>query len=99
MEDNWQANPPPMTAQQRWARTNPEYATIKRNLVRWRAQLQGRLPMGRQTVEGLKHKIGQALSERKKVPCSLPRRTMAYCRYADDYLILLCSYSKPRPNS
>lgn len=94
MEDHWQANPPPLTARQQWARSNPEYARIKRNLVRWRAQLQGRTPMGRQTVDGLQRKIGQALAERKKVPCSLPRRTLAYCRYADDYLVVLCGYSK-----
>ncbi len=94
MEGHWQANPPPQTAQQQRARANPEYARIKRNLVRWRAQLHGRIPMGRQTDEGLKRKIAQALAERKKVPSYLPRRMIAYCRYADDYLVVLCGYSK-----
>jgi hypothetical protein len=76
--------PPPQNAQQQRARANPEYARIKRNLVRWRGQLHGRIPMGRQTVEGLKEKIAQALAERKQVPCYLPRRLIGYCRYADD---------------
>jgi group II intron reverse transcriptase/maturase len=94
MEDHWQANPPPQSAQQQWRRSNPDYARIKRNLVRWRAQLHGRIPMGRQTVEGLQEKIAQALVERKQIPCYLPRRQLAYCRFADDYLVVMCGYSK-----
>jgi retron-type reverse transcriptase len=52
LEDAWHANPPPLTAKQPQARTNPEYARHKRNLVRWRAQLHGRIPLGRQTPAG-----------------------------------------------
>ena len=40
----------------------PDYARHKRNLVRWRAQLHGRIPMGRQTPEGLRAKIKHALA-------------------------------------
>jgi RNA-directed DNA polymerase len=84
IEDRWQANPPPLTSKQRQARMNPEYARLKCNLSRWRAQLNGRIPMGRQTMEGLRTKIRNAVAERKQVPCHLPRQVIYYCRYADD---------------
>ncbi len=94
LEDQLGANPPRLTAKQQAARANPEYARHKRNLVRWRAQLAGRIPMGRQTPEGLRAKIKQALAARKLIPSVLPRRLLSYCRYADDYVIVLCQYSK-----
>ena len=94
MEDHWQANPAPLTSKQQQARMNPEYARHKRNLNRWRAQLNGRIPIGRQTVSGLKGKIKEALAERKRIPCLLPRQARYYCRYADDYVVVLCNHSK-----
>ena len=94
LEDHWQANPTRLTAQQQAARANPEYARHKRNLVRWRAQLAGRIPMGRQTLEGLRTKIKEALAARKQIPSVLPRRMISYCRYADDYVLVLCQHSK-----
>ena len=94
MEERWQANPPRLTRQQQQARMNPEYARISCNLYRWRAQLRGRIPMGHQTVEGLKCKIKAAIVERKKIPCYLQRQAIFYCRYADDYLAILCGYAK-----
>jgi len=93
MEHHWQANKL-QTTQEQQKRANPEYARHKRNLVRWRAQLNGRIPMGRQTEIGLKAKIKQALQERSRLPCYLPRKAIYYCRYADDYAVILCSYSK-----
>ena len=78
MEDQWQANPPPLTARQQNARANPEYARHKRNLVRWRAQLAGRIPLGRQTPEGLRTKIQAALKAQKRIPSVLPRRLIAW---------------------
>jgi len=93
MENHWQANQPQTTREQQ-RRENPEYARHKRNLVRWRAQLAGRIPMGRQTEEGLKAKIKQALHERKRLPSRLNRKALYYCRYADDYTVILCNYSK-----
>jgi RNA-directed DNA polymerase len=84
MEERWQANPPRLTRQQQQARMNPEYARISCNLYRWRAQLRGRIPMGHQTVEGLKCKIKAAIVEREKIPCYLQRQAIFYCRYADD---------------
>src|ERR671915_1291339 len=84
LEDQWQANPPPLTAKEQNARVNPEYARHKRNLVRWRAQLHGRVPIGRQTPEGLRVKIKQALAVRERIPSVRSRRVISYCRYADD---------------
>ena len=94
MEDHWQANPAPLTSKQQQARMNPEYARHKRNLNRWRAQLNGRIPIGHQTEQGLKGKIKEALAERKRIPCLLPRQARYYCRYADDYVVVLCNHSK-----
>jgi group II intron reverse transcriptase/maturase len=94
LEEQWQANPPPLTPQQQQARMNPEYARHKRNLARWRAQLNGRIPMGRQTPDGLRQKIKAALAARKRVPCNSPRKVIHYCRFADDYLVVLGGYSK-----
>jgi group II intron reverse transcriptase/maturase len=94
LEDHWQANPPRLTAQQQHTRANREYARHKRNLVRWRAQLHGRLPMGRQTPEGLQAKITHALAARKRLPSVTSRRLISYCRYADDYVVVLCQHTK-----
>ncbi len=86
LEDHWKANPPRLSRKQQDARTTPEYARHKRNLVRWRAQLAGRIPMGRQTPEGLRLKIKQALEARARIPSVRPRRMISFCRYADDYV-------------
>src|SRR5437870_1434928 len=94
MEEYWHANPPPLTKQEQQARNTPEYARHKRNLVRWRAQLAGRIPLGRQTPDGLRAKIRAALAARQQVPSVRPRRMIAYCRYADDYVVVLCQHSK-----
>jgi len=94
LEDQQGANPPRLTAKQQQARMNPEYARHKRNLVRWRAQLNGRIPLGRQTPAGLRHKIKQALAARKRVPCNLPRRVIHYCRFADDCIVIMGGYAK-----
>lgn len=94
MEKQWQVNPPPQTNKEQYARMNPAYARLNGNLYRWRAQLDGRKPMGCQTKEGLIHKIKTALAERKKTPCLLPRQVIYYCRYADDYVVILCNYTK-----
>jgi group II intron reverse transcriptase/maturase len=94
MEDYWQANPLPLTSKQKQARANPEYARLGSNLRRWRAQLKGRIPMGRQTKEGLRAKIKEATAARKRIPCYRPRKVIYFCRYADDYVAVLCNYSK-----
>jgi len=78
MEEHWQANEPVTQ------RAHPEYARLKRSLTRWRGQLQGRIPMGRQTVDGLRRKIADAEAARQLVPSYAPRQTLSYCRFADD---------------
>jgi group II intron reverse transcriptase/maturase len=84
LEDHWQANPPPLTAKQQAARAHPAYVRHKRNLGRWRAQLHGRIALGRQTPDGLRAKIKHALKVRQQFPSVLPRRLLSYCRFADD---------------
>jgi hypothetical protein len=42
----------------------------------------------------LRAKIQTALKARKGMPSVFPRRHLAYCRYADDYAVVLCQYSK-----
>jgi RNA-directed DNA polymerase len=93
MEEHWQANPI-QTKKQQQARLNPEYVRLKSRIYRWRAQLEGRIPMGRQTIEGLKSKLKEAIAERKRILCLLPKQAIYYCRYADDYMVMLCNYSK-----
>jgi group II intron reverse transcriptase/maturase len=88
MEEHWQANQPVPR------REHPEYARLKRSLVRWRGQLQGRIPMGRQTVEGLQRKIASAKTARQHVPSYAPRQTLSFCRFADDYLVVMGGYGK-----
>src|SRR5260370_24294332 len=94
MEDHWHPTPPPLTAQQQQARVPTEYARHKRNLVRWRAQLTGRIPLGRQTPEGLRDKIQVPPAARKPLPSVHPRHLISYSRYADDYVVVLCQHSK-----
>jgi group II intron reverse transcriptase/maturase len=88
MEEHWQANAPIPT------RVQPEYARLNQKVYRLRKQLQGRLPMGRQTIEGLRGKIAQAEAARQRVPSRTPQRTIRFCRYADDYLVIMGGYSK-----
>jgi RNA-directed DNA polymerase len=88
MEEHWNANAPVSK------RAHPEYARLKRSLTRWRGQLQGWIPMGRQTIDGLRGKIAQAEAARRHVPSYAPRQTISFCRYADDYLVVMGGYSK-----
>jgi hypothetical protein len=89
LEERWQANPPPLTAQPQHARSNREDARHKRHLVRWRAPLHGRMPRGRQTPAGRQAKIKQALTARQGLPSVTPRRLRSYGRYADDDVVVL----------
>ena len=50
--------------------------------------------MGRQTPEGLRVKIKQTTHGQKAVPSVIPRRILSYCRYADDYVVVLCQHTK-----
>lgn len=94
MEDHQQANPPAQTREQLKTRINPDYRRLNVNIQRWRAQLQGTLPRRRQTPEQLQQKLAAALVQRSQTPTYLPRRAIFYCRYADDYVVVLCNYAK-----
>jgi len=94
MEQRWQANPPPLTTRQQQARPNREYRRHKNNRRRWRAQLAGRIPLGQQTPAGLRTKIKATRAAQKRVPSVVPRRLISDCRYADDYVVVLCQHSK-----
>lgn len=94
LEEKWQANLPPETPKQQQARMNPEYNRLRSRIYRWRAQLDGRIPLGRQTREGLKGKIEEALKTKKRMRCLLPRQVIYFCRYADDYIVILVGYSR-----
>lgn len=94
MEDHWRANPPAQTSKQREARRNPDYVRLKSQLYRWRAKLDRRAPMGHDNPEDLKRKIKEAIEQRKSVPTFLPRQALFFQRYADDYVVILCNYSK-----
>jgi hypothetical protein len=50
--------------------------------------------MGRQTVEGLRRKIAAAEAARHHVPSYAPRQTLSFCRFADDYLVIMGGYGK-----
>jgi retron-type reverse transcriptase len=84
LEEHGPANPPRLTAQQPPTRANRDYARQKRNLVRWRAPLPGRLPMGRQPPKGLQAQLRRVLAARKRLPSVTSRRLISFCRYADD---------------
>jgi RNA-directed DNA polymerase len=94
MEDHWRANPPSQTSKQLQARVNPEYTCIQSKLRRWRRQLKRLDHTQRQAATELRNKIKQAIAERRRISCYLPRRVIYYCRYADDYVVVLCNYSK-----
>ena len=66
-----------VTDPQEIARHRAQDARHKRNLVRWRAQLAGRIPMGRQTPEGLQAKIRQTLIARAQIPSVHSRRMIS----------------------
>ena len=95
LEEQWQANPPLLTKQQPYTRAHPEDVRPQRNLVRGRAQLHGRLPMGRQTPEGVRAKMPQTRIARKQVASVVPRRRISSGRFADDDGVVLWQHSKP----
>jgi hypothetical protein len=80
-EAHWQAQAPVPQ------RTPPAYARLTRRLTRWRGPLQGRIPLGRQPVAGLRHNIADAQAARPQGPSSAPRQPRSVCRWADEYLV------------
>jgi RNA-directed DNA polymerase len=94
MEGYWQANPPPQTSAQLVARVNPEYQRLNNLVTRTRAKLRGKAPLGRQSEEELQDRLQEAIAQRQRTPTYLPRQAIFYCRYADDYVVILCNYAK-----
>lgn len=95
MEKQWQANPPPETAQARNARSNPEYMRLHYRIRMLRDYLDGKRPMPEGTTpEALRCELREKLRLRRLQPRSLPRRVIYYSRFADDFLVVLCNTSK-----
>lgn len=95
LEDQMGVNPPPETAEQCNARSNPEYMRLHYRIMDIRRQLDGRLPMPKKaTPESLRQERQEKLRLRALQPRSLPRKVTYYTRYADDFAIFLCDASK-----
>jgi len=95
LEQEWGANPPPLTPQQQNARSNPEYMRLHRRIVAIRNCLDGKRPIPKHTTaEELRQELREKLHRRSLQPCLLPRRVIYYTRYADDFAVILCNTSK-----
>lgn len=88
-------NPPQETSTEKNARSNPLYMRLHYRINDLRRYLKGTKPMPRmKTVDDLRHELREKLRLRRRQPRSLPRRTIHYIRYADDFLIVLCHTAK-----
>ncbi|HAA03834.1 MAG TPA: group II intron reverse transcriptase/maturase, partial [Syntrophobacteraceae bacterium] len=95
LEDQMGVNPPPEIAQQRNARSNPEYMRLHYRIMDIRRMLNGKLPMPKNAdPESLRQERLEKLRLRNLQPRLLPRRVTYYTRYADDFAIFLCDASK-----
>lgn len=95
METRWGANPPALTPEEQNARSNPQYMRLHYRIVTIRRYLDGKLPIPKKTnAEALRAELREKLRLRRLQPRSLPRRVIRYCRFADDFLVVLCNVSK-----
>jgi group II intron reverse transcriptase/maturase len=95
METTWQVNPPPLTAKEQNARSNPAYMRLHYRIMDLRRYLDGKRPMPKgKTAEALRQELREKLRLRRLQPRLLPRRAIYYLRYADDFLVILCNTSK-----
>jgi group II intron reverse transcriptase/maturase len=95
METQMQANPAPETAEQRNARSNPDYMRLHYRIIDIQRYLDGKYPIPKKaTPEGLRQELREKLRLRRLQPRSLPRKVTYYARYADDFLVVLCNTSK-----
>ena len=95
LEDQMGVNPRPEIAQQRNARSNPEYMRLYYRIMDIRRMLNGKLPMPKNAdPESLRQERLEKLRLRSLQPRLLPRRVTYYTRYADDFAIFLCDASK-----
>ena len=95
LEDEWQANPPPLTPKDQHARSNPDYMRLHYRIVAIRRYLDGQRPLPQNTTpEELRAELREKLRLRQLQPRSLPRRAIYYVRFADDFAVVLCNTSK-----
>jgi group II intron reverse transcriptase/maturase len=95
LEDQMGVNPPPETAEQRNARSNPEYMRLHYRIMDIRRMLDGKRPMPKNAdPASLRQERQEKLRLRSLQPRLLPRKVTYYVRYADDFAIFLCDTSK-----
>ena len=98
--DNWLeeelgVNPAPETAQERNARSNPEYMRLHYRIIDIQRYLDGKRPIPKTaTREELRQELQEKRRLRSLQPRSLPRKITYYSRYADDFVVVLCNASK-----
>ncbi len=95
LEEQMKVNPPTQTAAGRNARSNPEYMRLHYRMTAIQRYLDGKRPLPKKaTPEGLRRELREKLRLRNLQPRCLPRKVTYYCRYADDFLVVLCHASK-----
>jgi group II intron reverse transcriptase/maturase len=95
LEQQLGVNPPPLTAREQQARSNPEYMRLHYRITDLRRYLDGKRPMPKGTTpDQLRQELREKLALRRLQPRSLPRKAIYYTRYADDFVITLCHASK-----
>jgi len=95
LEEQYKVNPPPQTPAETNARSNPEYMRLHYRITDIQRYLDGKRPMPKKaTPEDLRRELREKRRLRSLQPRSLPRKVTYYCRYADDFLVILCDASK-----
>jgi group II intron reverse transcriptase/maturase len=95
MEDHLNANPPPESNQERFARHNPRYTQLQDRITYIRRCLDGKRPISKRTSpEELRQELREKLRLRQYQPCCLPRKVVYFIRFADDFVAVLCHHSK-----
>lgn len=95
LEEQYKVNPPPQTPAERNARSNPEYMHLHYRIMDIQRCLDGKRPMPRNTnPEERRRELQEKRWLRNLQPRLLPRKVTYYCRYADDFLVVLCHASK-----
>ncbi len=95
LEQEWQANPPPLTPKDQNARSNPDYMRLHYRIMDIHRYLDGKRPMPKNTTpEELRGELREKRRLRQLQPRLLPRRAIYYVRFADDFAVVLCNASK-----
>jgi RNA-directed DNA polymerase len=95
LEEQYKVNPLPQTPAERNARSNPEYMRLHYRIMDIQRYLDGKPPMPRNTnPEELRQELQEKQRLRNLQPRLLLRKVTYYCRYADDFLVILCDASK-----